>query len=254
MFQSNQQPASTMNTVAARPVVCNTSQGAVLLQHAGNPVIAVADGPRPIVSVTLQQSDSVNVPHGVLSNGQPINLTEPPILLSTPANPPTYFTLSPPFTWPESQVNTNSPNYSFAIKPSNPAPLSLPSHYVIQSAPTVAQNHPEEITLNQLNAVPSLTKTLSQINPIPAVNRLNSNDQLAGGAVSIATRVLTDLSVVAMDSVLNQQVKRRLSNATTDSAPSDEESKGLEDQIAMNCTKVSLPKVFQFYFLCFKLS
>ena len=248
-FQGNSPPLiSAVATPATKPVVCSTSRGAVLLQHGGAPVIAVAEPSRPVVSVTLQPQDVARLPQeklvhatGVINGGQQINLTDSPILLSThPANPPTYFTLSPSLTWTETQTNINSPNYSFAIKPPNPAPLSVPSHYVLQPAHTGAPGHPEEITLNQLNALPSLSKSLAQLNPVPAVNRLNASEPLA--AVSVGARVGTDFPVVAMDTVLNQQGDRRMSSATTDSAASDDESKSVEEKVLASAPPVS----FQF--------
>ena len=231
----------------------------MLVQQTGSSVLAVTDPAQGSMPVTLQPSSIGRIPQeklvptaGILNIRPQINLPEQSLLLSaTSSAAPTYITLSPasavfsaaPVTWPESQVTLAAPNYSFAINPSNPPATPHPqSQYVIQptSMPRVQGGLSEEMTLNQLNSVPSLSMTLTQLNAVPTMARLNSNLP-PGGAALPTTRIQTHyLPVVAMDTVLDHQADRRMSNATTDSAPSDEETKSVDDQNLLKFTPVRI--------------
>nr|CAB3266918.1 AP4 transcription factor [Phallusia mammillata] len=102
-------------------------------------------------------------------------------------------------------------------------PTQLPG--VIQSF-RLAQNisaKPEEMTLNQLNSVPSLSMTLTQLNAVPNVTRSKAT-MMAPAAPQLAPRVQSQfLPLVTMDAILGRHTERRISTATTDSATSDEE-------------------------------
>ena len=247
--------ANTANVSSPKPVVVSpstASKATVLVQQQGNQPVLVADSVQGTVPVTLKTTAGVSrlsqeklVPNAGILNIRPqINLADQSLLLSaTSSAAPTYITLSPAqVTWPESQVTLNTPNYSFAITPSNPSAPRAQSQYVIQptTIPRVQAGHSEEMTLNQLNTVPSLSMTLTQLNAGPAMARLNSSLP-PGGAALPTTRIQTHyLPVVAMDTVLSHQTERRMSNATTDSAPSDEESKSIDDQNLLKTTQIQV--------------
>jgi len=235
------------------------SKAPVIVQQPASTPVLVAEATQANVPVTLKTGGVGCVPQeklvqtaGILNLRSQINLTEQPLLLSaTSSSPPTYITLSPastvisgaPVTWPESQVTFNAPNYSFAITPSNPSNPNAQSQYVIQptAVPRVPAGHAEEMTLNQINTVPSgLSMTLTQLNAGPTMARLNSSLP-SGGTVLPTTRIQTHyLPIVAMDTVLGHQAERRMSNATTDSAPSDEESKSTDDQNLLRTTQIQV--------------
>ena len=198
-------------------------------------------------SVTLQPAAASRVHKDKLLQTAGIvnirpNIKEQPVLLSgTTSATPTYITLSPASaTWPDTQVTLPAPNYSFAITPNNQPAPHVQSQYVIQPPLARIHGHQDEITLNQLNTVPSLSMTLTQLNAGPTMARLNTNVPPSGAILSNARLQQTHyLPVVAMDTVLGHQSERRMSNATTDSAPSDEESKSADDRPLHRIIQVS---------------
>ena len=227
-----------MNIAVSKPLVVpppSAQPATVLVQRTFD--YPAADAMQRTVPVALQPSDISKIQERLSQSGRVINSvpSDQPVLLTTTATPPAqaYITLTPSIipqhsTWSESSVTlAAAPNYSVSIAPTNTSLPPAASHYVLQQSVHRVATTPEEITLNQLNSsIPSLSMTLTQLNALPAAARLHAAAPVGSPALP-STRVQTQfLPVVAMDTVLGRRGERRISSATLDSAPSDEDCKG----------------------------
>uniref|UniRef100_H2Y5J9 BHLH domain-containing protein n=1 Tax=Ciona savignyi TaxID=51511 RepID=H2Y5J9_CIOSA len=151
---------------------------------------------------------------------------EPQVVFPTPAQNRTYMTLTQPGKtqiWQEPKTATQN----FQITVTNTPPQIAGSQYVIQ--PNIQMSQPkQEITLNQLNNVSSLSMTLTQLN---ALSTACTRASIIPVHQTTGSRVQAQyLPLVAMDTVLGRHSERRISSATTDSVVSDEEKREISDE------------------------